>query len=133
MSGFDETTTQPIASMIDEIETFDGFWCDRMRELHRKCAWAFGKQHGWTRTKRYIHPLRLVGQKPANPYELPEPFDHVECFVLNRRPVAVVSHTYVPPERAERMVREMGLPMRWLERSWYNPHDATAFVVTKPQ
>jgi hypothetical protein len=133
LSGTDETTREPIAGWIDEIRTFDGWWCDRMRELHRLCAREFGRQNGWTLSKRYFHPMKLIDPKQAPRYGIPDPFDHIECFILNRKPAGVVSHSYGPRDRIERRVLEAGYAMRWLETSWYYPAHASAFVVTRPE
>jgi hypothetical protein len=135
LSGHDETCREPIAGMIDEIASFDGRWCDRMRELHRRCALEFGKQHGWRLQQGWIHPLALVGGKESQGWttELHRVFDHPECYRMNRAFVAIVAHTYAPREHVERYVAGLGLPMRWLARSWYAPGMANAFVVTAPE
>ena len=60
-------------------------------------------------------------------------FDHVEGFTFNRRPVALLTHPYVPlGEALERVAVYYGLDAYGFANSWYYPGQTCAVLAVRP-
>jgi len=57
--------------------------------------------------------------------------DHRECFILNRKPSAILAHTYAPWEDCVAFAHQNRLLVERLPYSWYSPGCATAALFTR--
>lgn len=59
-------------------------------------------------------------------------FDHVEGFTFNRRPVALLTHPYLPLDTALARVAFLGLDAYGFADSWYYPGNTCAVLCVRP-
>ena len=59
-------------------------------------------------------------------------FDHVEGFTFNRRPVALLTHPYLPLADALERVAAIGLDAYGFADSWYYPGNTCAVLCVRP-
>lgn len=136
----DETNTQPIKALIDEIErTFTGWTTPELRDLRQKAAQVFAKAQGWNIAKTPFSVGQLQrGTKPSRQDEDTASvhdrrcYDHSDYFRTGRGlPVGFITHSYATPEMIAAAAERDGLHCRFLSRSWYYPARCTAALLTR--
>jgi hypothetical protein len=119
---------------------------DAMVALHRAAGgtrdtWKkaelerFAQSRGWRVNNSGFYTNQLIaGRMLWEPHDVDgssDVIDHRECFMLNRKPVAILSHTYGPWERCVVFALRHDLILERLPYSWYYPGRATAALFTR--
>jgi hypothetical protein len=102
--------------------------------LKTRCVRAFAKDRGWN-VKQGMTLDQLVAGKMLKSMVLREPgysaIDHPEGFLLNRRPIAILSHTYGPWQECTELAQRHNFSIERLSFSWYNPGVTMAVLFTR--
>jgi hypothetical protein len=111
-----------------------------LARLQRACANELAAARGWkiySGTKGWITISQLLAgnfhgstseRSDENPGHV---IDHRDNFTLDRRPVAILSHTYVPWDDCVTFARQRNLVPERLPFSWYYPERTTAVLFTR--
>ncbi|HTC52012.1 MAG TPA: hypothetical protein VK700_08765 [Steroidobacteraceae bacterium] len=111
-----------------------------LSRLQRACAIELAASCGWkiySGTKGWITISQLIAgnfhgstseRSDENPGHV---LDHRDCFTLERRPVAILSHSYVPWDACVTFARQRNLIPERLPFSWYYPERTIAVLFTR--
>jgi len=92
-------------------------------------------ERGWHVSRRTFTAKELIDGRIAIRHRHGESagpvIDHPDCFVLDHKPAAIVSHTYAPWEKCVEFAQELGLDAERLEFSWYYPGGTIAVLFTR--
>ncbi len=81
-------------------------------------------------TARDLIDGRILTRTPSGETAGPV-IDHPDCFVIGRKPVAMVSHTYSTWEKCVEFSQANGLQVERLEFSWYYPGGTLPVLFTR--
>lgn len=104
--------------------------------LQKMCLAEFARSRGWKVKKNNGITLqrllagRMLGDSLDRSGCHPE-IDHRECFMFDRRPKAILSHTYASWDRCLGFALEHGLYAEQLPFSWYYPGGTIAVLFTR--
>jgi hypothetical protein len=104
---------------------------ERVRAAQRK---EFAQSRGWSIYRRSFNIEQLRIGRITSPWQCGHDYpviDHEEQFVLNRRPVAILSHTYGTWEQCVEFAQKHGVAVERLPYSWYFPFNAIAALFTR--
>jgi hypothetical protein len=92
----------------------------------------FAAERGWNISSRWINPEYLRtgrGRRPQVNHHAGV-IDHAQFFIANRRPAAILTHSYKSWESLVAFATTQGLNIERLPYSWYYPGGCTAALLT---
>lgn len=109
---------------------------DELYRLQDACTHALATSRGWRIYKSQITVEQLTTGRMVNRYRGERDpdghiIDHAEYFMCQRKPVAILTHSYAPIESCLEFARQRGLTAELLPFSWYFPGRSVAVLFTK--
>jgi hypothetical protein len=110
---------------------------DNLKQMRAAERARLATERGWIVSRRSFTLQELKDGRFARLTRLSECerpiIDHPDCFVLDRKPAAIVSHMYAPWEQCSEFAQLHGLDAERLYFSWHYPNGTLAVIFTRRQ